>query len=308
MRLIMHTPDHRSLRSLPFEKWHGTGNDFILCSESVTGQFMKDIATLAQKMCARHFGIGSDGLILVGKSDKADFKMRMWNPDGSESEMCGNGMRCVGAHLKSHNLVNISSTVKIETLKRIIGLNFIDPPDFSNDRSPWIRLDMGVPVVNRRDIPISGDGNSPVINESLVIPGLSVELKFTGVNFGNPHAVIFMNDVPGISMVDEIPLSEWGPLIENYVGKFPNRINVEFVEVIAPGHVKMRVWERGAGITLSCGSGVAAIQAACHLTGNASDRLRVDVPGGSLITEYSDSGHVYLTGPATQVFSGEWLE
>jgi diaminopimelate epimerase len=303
MRLIMHTPQYRPL---PFEKWHGTGNDFIICSESLTSQFTKDIATLAQMMCARHFGIGSDGLILVGKSDKADFKMRMWNPDGSEAEMCGNGMRCVGAHLRFHNLADISSTVKIETLKRIIGLNFIDPPDFASDRSLWIRLDMGVPVVNRHDIPIAGKDNSPVINEPLQIPGSFIEVKYTGVNFGNPHAVIFMKDVPGFSLVDEIPLSDWGPSIENFTSKFPNHINVEFVEVITPGHVKMRVWERGAGITLSCGSGVAAIQAACHLTGNASDNLRADVPGGSLITEYSGSGNVFLSGPAVKVFTGEW--
>ena len=299
----MHTRDDLSLS---FEKWHGTGNDFILCSESVASRFTSDIPSLAKKMCAWHFGIGSDGLILVGKSDIVDFKMRMWNPDGSESEMCGNGMRCVGAHLLSHGLVDTSSRVKIETLKRTIALNFVDPPDFSSDRSPWVRLDMGAPLINRHDIPVAGEPDSPVINESLEIPGHSITVKYTAINFGNPHAVIFMNDIPGFTSVDNIPLSEWGPSIEYYTDKFPNRINIEFVEVINPDHVKMRVWERGAGITLSCGSGVAAIQAASHLTGNAGDRLRVDVPGGSLVTEYSDTGHVFLSGPAVHVFSGEW--
>jgi diaminopimelate epimerase len=166
---------------------------------------------------------------------------------------------------------------------------------------------MGQPVINRRDIPISSDENSPVIKEDLLIPGYGITVRYTGVNFGNPHAVIFIDDVPDFIKIDDIPLSDWGPIIENYTGKFPNRINVEFVEVINPGHVKMRVWERGAGITLSCGSGVAAVQAACHLTGYAGDNLRVDVPGGSLVTEFSGSGVVFLSGPAVKAFVGEWV-
>lgn len=293
--------------SLQFEKWHGTGNDFILCSERAAFTYTENIPGLAKDMCRRHFGIGSDGLILVGKSDNADFKMRMWNPDGSESEMCGNGMRCIGLHLLEHGLVEDSDVLKVETSKRTIGIEFIDPPDWSDDRSKWVRLDMGKPVIERKEIPIARDGSSQVIKEILEIPGHDVMVKFTGINFGNPHAVIFMEDVPGFDKVDEIPLALWGPSIENHTDIFPNRINVEFVEVLNRDRVKMRVWERGAGITLSCGSGVAATQAACHMTGYAGDNLRIDVPGGSLITEFDKNGNVFLTGPAVKVFSGEWL-
>ncbi len=303
MRLNMHAGDHISLQ---FEKWHGTGNDFVICSERETLDCTNDIPLLARKMCDRHFGIGSDGLILIGKSDIADFKMRMWNPDGSEAEMCGNGMRCVGGHLSGHGLVGEKSAIKIETSTRIIELEFLKSPDWAEDAPFWIRLEMGSPVTDRAEIPVAGDGNSPVINEELKIPGHDVKIRFTGINFGNPHAVIFMSDVPGYTGVDDIPLRDWGPAIENYNDLFPERINIEFVEVVNPDHVKMRVWERGAGITLSCGSGVAAIQAACHLTGNAGNKLRVDVPGGSLMTEYSNAGVVSLYGPAVKVFSGEW--
>jgi len=285
---------------LKFEKWHGTGNDFIVYSEQATLAVTSDINALAVKMCDRHFGIGSDGLILVGKSEQADFRMRMWNPDGSESEMCGNGLRCVAAHLLKHGLIDSASSLKIETMKRTITVDFPDRPEWADFGIPWVRLDMGAPVLERKDIPVSGDGPSPVINDDLKIPGHDIDLKFTAVNFGNPHAVVFTGDA------DSVPLDKWGPALENYTDLFPNRINIEFVQVIDPGHVKMRVWERGAGITLSCGSGVTAVQAACYLTGNASDRLRVDVPGGSLMTEFTEDSRVLLSGPAEFVFAGYW--
>ena len=286
--------------SLPFEKWHGTGNDFILCSYRLATEFARDLPALAKAVCDRHYGVGADGLILIGKSDRADFNMRMWNPDGSEAGMCANGLRCVGMHLLGHGLSDGSSPLSIESTSRVVRLEFIPAPDWASDAPAWIRVDMGAPVLDRKDIPIATDGPSPVVEEELTIPSISKALKFTAVSFGNPHAVIFVDSV------DAVPLRDWGPAIENHTDLFPARVNVEFVQVIASDHVRMRVWERGAGETLSCGSGTAAIQVACHLTGRAGDVLRVDVPGGSLLTEYTGDGRVLLSGPAVRVFSGEW--
>lgn len=286
--------------TLPFEKWQGTGNDFVICSHRLATSFAESISDLAKAICDRHYGIGSDGLILIGKSDKADFRMQMWNPDGSESEMCGNGLRCVGMHLLNHRVVDGSTPVTIETIGRINEIRFIPAPEWTDDSTAWVQVDMGEPALDRRAIPIATDGDSPVIEEEMEIPGIPHPLKFTAVNFGNPHAVIFVDSV------DDLPLHVWGPAMENHIEVFPSRVNTEFVQVISGEHVRMRVWERGAGETLSCGSGTAAVQAACHLTGNASDMLRVDPPGGSLMTEFAENGHVLLSGPALLTFTGEW--
>jgi diaminopimelate epimerase len=288
--------------SIPFEKWHGTGNDFILCMEDTALEICPDLSDLARRMCDRHFGVGSDGLILIGHSHVADFGMRMFNPDGSEAEMCGNGLRCLGGSVLRENVVARSEKINIETMNRIIGLDYPDPPSWADSGHVWVRVEMGEPVLERFEIPIAGDGPSPVINEPLEIPGYGVKVEYTAVNFGNPHAVIFTDDV------DSVPLEKWGPAIENHTQLFPKRINVEFVQVIDGGYVRMRVWERGAGITLSCGSGTSAVQVACKLTGSAGGKLRVDVPGGSLMTEYGDDGVLYLSGPAVKTFTGIWWE
>jgi diaminopimelate epimerase len=285
--------------TLPFEKWQGTGNDFVICSHRLAGEFSESIPDLAKAICDRHYGVGSDGLILIGKSDNADFRMQMWNPDGSESEMCGNGLRCVGMHLLGHGVVDGSAPVTIETIGRINTILFIPAPAWATDTPAWVQVDMGEPVLDRNSIPIATDGNSPVIEEELIIEGIPL-FKFTAVNFGNPHVVIFVDSV------DDIPLHIWGPVIENHMEVFPSRVNTEFVQVISPDHVRMRVWERGVGETLSCGSGTAAVQTACRLTGRAGDVLRVDPPGGSLMTEYTTNGHVLLSGPAVRTFRGEW--
>jgi len=277
--------------TLPFEKWHGTGNDFILVSQSVVDSYTGDTPGLARKACDRHFGIGSDGLIAIGRSDVARFRMRMWNPDGSESEMCGNGLRCVGGHLAHNGIVDASESLPIETGKGVITLDFPEPPDWADPHAYWLRADMGSPGF---------DDNRPVAEETLVIPGIASPLKFTPVNMGNPHAVIFVENL-GLVAVET-----WGPIIENFTERFPSRVNVEFAHVVSPDHVRMRVWERGAGLTLSCGSGTAAIQVAAHLTGKAGDKLRIDVPGGTLMTEYTEDGRVLLSGPAVRVFTGEW--
>jgi diaminopimelate epimerase len=288
-------------KNLNFEKWQATGNDFIICSEQRAEEFTEDLSALAKSICDRHFGVGADGLLLLEKKEESDFRMRMWNPDGSESEMCGNGLRCIGAHLLAHGLVDGSAHVKIQTSNRTINVEFRKPAEWATADRFWVRSDMGVPVLERSEIPIGGSGKSPVIEEDLEIPYFHRWVNFTGVGFGNPHAVIF------ITGIDDVPLRDWGPAIENHTELFPSRVNVEFVQIITPEHVRMRVWERGAGATLSCGSGTAAVQVACHLTGKAGDRLRVDVPGGSLETEYSPEGRVYLSGPAKRVFIGDWL-
>jgi diaminopimelate epimerase len=274
--------------TLPFEKWHGTGNDFVLVSHSLLTDFTDDISALAIKMCDRHFGIGSDGLISIGLGTTAHFKMRMWNPDGSESAMCGNGLRCVGAHLAISGLPELLPELDIETGKGNVAIDFPEPPAWRAESEHWVRVDLGGPV------------GEPEVDQNLKVPGIDKPLVFTYVNMGNPHAVIFVDDL------SKIPVEDWGPKIENCTQRFPSRVNVEFVQILSQDHVKMRVWERGAGITLSCGSGTSAIQVACHAGKRASDKLIVDVPGGKLITEYSPDNKVFLSGPAVIVFSGEW--
>jgi len=285
---------------LHFEKWQGTGNDFVLASQHITKSFTRDISSLAREICDRHFGVGADGFITIGGSEKADFRMRMWNPDGSESGMCANGLRCVGGHLVLHGLSGGEEPIAIETGKGVIKLEFPTPPDWVEISGFWIQADMGEPILEREKIPVAGKEGTQAVNETMVIPGTTQKTEFTAVGMGNPHAVIF---VVGL---DDVPLEEWGPEIENYTDLFPERVNVEFVQIINKTHVRMRVWERGAGITLSCGSGTAAVQAACHLTERAGDILRVDVPGGSIRTEYTDKGTILLAGPAVHVFDGVW--
>jgi len=223
--------------SFPFEKWHGTGNDFVIASQMVTQSFTQDIERLAKAICDRHFGVGADGFITVGKGEKTRFKMRMWNPGGSESEMCGNGIRCVAAHLVMNGIADPSQPLPMETGKGIVALDFPHPPNWVDEGDFWVQVDLGEP----------GKTGSSQIEEIFTVPGVP-PLSFTEVNMGNPHAVVFVDHV------ESVPLEHWGPLIENFTARFPSRVNVEFVEVLTNDQVRMRVWERGAGITLSCGS------------------------------------------------------
>lgn len=291
-------------KNLPFEKWQATGNDFILASERLATELAGDIRSLSRAMCDRHYGIGSDGLLLVGSSGVADFRMRMWNPDGSESEMCGNGLRCVGGHLVTHGLISGSDAFFIETAKGVVSLDFPSPPGWADRDLVWVRVDMGEPILEPKRIQIAialEQTQSPPVQAHLTIPETDKELLFTAVGMGNPHAVAFVDDV------DSVPLEEWGPKLENQTNVFPNRVNVEFVQVLDRDHLKVRVWERGAGITKSCGSGACAVQVASLLAGKAGERVRIDLPGGSLLTEYTEGGKVTLSGPAEKVFTGEWV-
>ena len=275
---------------IEFVKMHGLGNDFIVV-DCLTHPY--DIELLIQAtvpLCDRHFGIGGDGLILVLPSLTQDYHMRIINNDGSEAEMCGNGMRCFAKYLYEHGLSR-QTTFTVETLAGVITPVLI----LDGDHVKAVRVDMGEPRLERALIPMSGPAGE-VVNESLRVNGET--LAVTAVSMGNPHAVIFVDDVA------HFPVEQYGPLIEKHP-VFPRKTNVEFVQVISPGALKMRVWERGAGITLACGTGACATLVAAVLTGNADRAASVELPGGPLVIAWNDAdNHVYMTGEAVEVFTG----
>lgn len=268
---------------IPFKKMHGLGNDFVVidCLE----ENYPNLGPLAKQLCDRRFGIGCDQLLIIRPSEKADFKMEIFNADGGEVEMCGNGIRCVAKYL-----VNQGATTKnemsIETLGGIIRPRLV---------GDLVEVDMGQPILEGKKIPTTLEGK--IINHPLVIH--DHEFKVTCVSMGNPHCVIFVSDVK------EIPVEELGPLIENNP-LFPNRTNVEFVQALSPSHLKMRVWERGAGETLACGTGACGALVAAVLTGKGQREATLQLKGGKLNIRWSEKdNHVYMTGPGEEVFSGE---
>lgn len=262
---------------MKFTKMQGLGNDYVYldCTRAVPD----DLATLAVKLSDRHFGVGADGLICICPSERADFRMRMFNADGSEGEMCGNGIRCVGKYVYDKGLID-REDITIETLSGVKSLYITS----ENGCATAVMVDMGIPAVEPlKTLDISGE-------KYVVHP----------VSMGNPHAVIF-----GIS-VKQIDLTDIGPQIECH-SAFPGRTNVEFIEVTDPSHLKMRVWERGSGETLACGTGACAAVAAAVMTGRTKREVTVTLPGGDLLIRWDESdGHIYMTGPAVTVFEGEW--
>jgi diaminopimelate epimerase len=279
-----------------FTKMHGLGNDYIY----VNGFAEKppaDPAKVAVAVSDRHIGIGSDGLILILPSETADARMRMFNADGSESEMCGNGLRCVAKYVYDHGLAR-KPRLKIETGRGVLAVDL----DVKNDKVARVRVDMGEPILQASDIPTSLKGDPPV-NAPLTVGGASFAV--TCVSMGNPHAVLYAGDeffAPGKKDL----VAEFGPQIEN-AKEFPRRVNAHFVKVHSPDEVTVRTWERGSGITLACGTGACAVCVAGVLTGKTGRKLLAHLPGGDLELEWSDAdNHVYMTGPATEVFSGEW--
>lgn len=273
-----------------FTKMHGAGNDYVYvdCFEQ---SLPRDIPALARAVSDRHFGVGGDGLILICPSEVADARMRMFNADGSEAEMCGNGIRCVAKYLYDHGRVRKPS-LAIETGAGVLNLAL----EIDGDRVQRVRVDMGRPILEAARIPTTLPGD-PVVNARLDIGVRS--LKVTCVSMGNPHCVTF---------VDELN-DDWvlgiGPQVERDP-HFPNRVNAEFVEVISPTEIKLRVWERGSGETLACGTGACAVCVAGALTGRTERRIVAHLPGGDLELEWGQDDHVYMTGPAVEVFSGEW--
>jgi diaminopimelate epimerase len=274
---------------MKFTKMHGAGNDYVYvnCLE----EQIQDPVSLAQQISHRHFGIGSDGLILILPSDCADLRMRMFNADGSESEMCGNGIRCVAKYAYDHGLTQ-KTDLHIETGNGVLGLHLFVG---SAGRVERVRVAMGRPGVTRAAIPMTGPANQQALNVPLDLAGQSLEL--TCVSMGNPHAVIYVDDV------ESFPVAQVGPLIERHPW-FPKRTNVEFVQILSPAEVVQRTWERGAGETLACGTGASAVTVAGVLTGRTERSITNHLRGGDLLMEWRDDGEVLMTGPAVEVFSG----
>jgi len=275
---------------MEFTKLQATGNDFILID--ATG-LQRDWPKLARAMCHRRFGIGSDGLILLLKSSSADFRMRMFNPDGSEAEVCGNGLRCFARYVIGSGLAGADREVTIETKA---GVKRIKPLGGGSR----FQVDMGGPQFRPEDIPLAAKVEAiPVVDYRVDAGGR--ELLLTFVSMGNPHGVCFVEDV------DKFPLTELGPLVENH-RLFPRRLNFEIAHVVSRREVTVRVWERGAGETLSCGTGACAVAVAAQLHHYVDSKVDVVLPGGRLSVEWDGKGAVYLSGPAEMVFTGHWLD
>ncbi len=274
-----------------FTKMHGAGNDYIYV-DCFRHPLPPDPAGLSRAISDRHFGVGSDGLILICPSDKADARMRMFNADGSEAEMCGNGIRCVAKYIYDHGLVR-KPTLSIETGRGVLTLDL----EVAGGMVHQVRVDMGEPILEAERIPTTLSG-SPPTNAPFQLEDRSFAV--TCVSMGNPHCVIYVDDI-----TDALVLGI-GPRIEKHPA-FPRRTNVEFVRVNRPDDVTMRVWERGSGETLACGTGTCAVAVAGVLTGRTGRRITVHLRGGDLRLHWSESdNHVYMTGPAVEVFSGDW--
>jgi len=279
-----------------FTKMHGIGNDYVYL-DCVRNPLPADPPALSRVISDRHFGIGSDGLILVCPSEKADARMRMFNADGSESEMCGNGLRCVAKFVHDHGIAR-KPRLAIETGRGVLTVDL----EIESDKVRRVRVNMGEPILRSAEIPTTLPGDPPV-NVPLRIGSITFEV--TCVSMGNPHAVMYvLDEYFQPDSTDLVALL--GPKIE-HDAHFPRRVNAHFVKVHSPGEVTMRTWERGSGITLACGTGACAVCVAGVLTGRTARKLLAHLPGGDLELEWSASdNHVYMTGPATEVFSGEW--
>ena len=277
---------------MKFYKMHGIGNDFVLIDRPYDER--RDWSELARRMCDRHFGIGSDGLLLIRESTVADFRMIMFNPDGSEAEMCGNGIRCFAKHLYDNRLI-YGTTVSVETGAGVKCL-VIKPKGNLADR---VVVDMGRPEFEPVKIPVVVEGLEAVDYPLLVGDR---QLYLTAVSMGNPHAVHFQNEP-----VDSFPLERIGPQVE-HDALFPRRVNFEVARVESRERIAVRVWERGAGITLACGTGACATFAAARRKGLVDERAILALPGGELELHAGPEGQVLMTGPAELAFAGEWPE
>ncbi len=270
---------------LAFTKMHGIGNDFILidCREENRCSQLPSVGELSRRLCHRRFGIGADQVLLLFPSKVADFKMKIFNADGSEVEMCGNGIRCLAKYIWDRG-ISTNDALSVETAAGIIRPERVDG---------MVKVDMGEPILQAREIPVNLDG--VIKNYPLIIDG--EEFKITCVSMGNPHAVIFVDNVAAFDV------KRYGPVIETHE-LFPKRTNVEFIEVMGPERLKMRVWERGAGETMACGTGASAAAVAANLNGFSEKKVTVGLLGGELKIEWSGNNRVYMTGPAEEVFEG----
>ena len=263
-----------------FEKWQGCGNDFVLI-DSTENNFIHDAETV-KKICDRHFGIGADGIIYALNSEIAEVRMRIFNADGSEAEMCGNGIRCFAKFLAQKK--NFSS-LNVETGAGILTVNL---------EENFVTVDMGEPILDAEKIPVEGTGK--IISQDIEVDGKI--FKMTCVSMGNPHCVIFVDDL------QKINLAEIGSKFENHK-KFPRKTNTEFVQVLGENILRMRVWERGSGITLACGTGACATAVAANLNNLAGKISTVKLDGGDLKIDWRENNHIFMTGAAEKVFSGK---
>lgn len=276
---------------MKFTKMHGAGNDYVYINGFE--EQVDDPVALAKKISDRNFGIGSDGLILILPSECADVKMRMFNSDGSEAEMCGNGIRCVAKYAYDHGLVK-GLQIEVETGNGILPLQlFVGTTGLVEQ----VQVNMGVPKLTRGALPMTGPADEQIVSVPLAVA--DQQFAITCVSMGNPHCVIFVDDV------ETFPLSEIGPLIEKHP-YFPRRINVEFVQLVSPTEVIQRTWERGAGETLACGTGASAVAVAGVLTGRTERKIINHLRGGDLQLEWLADGPVMMTGPAVEVFTGDF--
>ena len=274
---------------MKFTKMQGLGNDYVYVN--CFKETIENPPEMAKKVSNRNFGIGSDGLIMINPSDVADFEMEMYNADGSRSEMCGNGIRCVGKYVYDYGLTE-KEHISVETLA---GIKYLDLT-VEDGKVKLVKVDMGSPELVPENIPIVADGNR-VIDEPINVNG--TEYRMTGVSMGNPHAVVYVEDVKGLD------IETIGPAFENHE-RFPNRVNTEFVKVLDRNTVEMRVWERGSGETMACGTGACAVAVACILNGFTEDKVTVKLLGGDLQIEWDkEADKIYMTGPAEVSFDGE---
>lgn len=276
---------------MDFVKMHGLGNDFIVVNNMEEDlQLEKErISNLAEKLCRRGFGIGADGLVLINSSALAFFGMRIFNPDGSEAEMCGNAIRCVAKYIWDRGLIAAPSFV-FETLAGLKEVEVL----LTGASVRAVKVGMGEPILDSVEIPAKGTSRK-VLDEEIIVDGQ--QLFFSAVSMGNPHCVIF------VSSLENIPWEKWGAFLENSPN-FPARTNVEFVEVLSPREIRVNVWERGAGATLACGTGACAAVVAGILTGRLGSPVDVRLPGGTLKIQWEEGSSVYMEGPAEEVFQG----
>ena len=284
----------------------GCGNDYVYISGFDQQIDPADKPELVERLSDRHFGIGGDGVIFINPSKIADFEMEMWNADGTRGEMCGNGIRCVGKFVFDKGMTS-SKEITVESFGKVKYLTLYTEEEDGKEVVTSVRVNMGEPILDADDIPVIA-GNSPVVAETIRIdekdddPDDDLEpsgvYEMTCVSMGNPHAVVY------IDSTDDLDIEEIGPLFENH-HRFPNRTNTEFVQIVDREHVKMRVWERGSGETLACGTGCCAVCVAGVLNGFTAPRLEVEVLGGTLMIEWDpEENLVWMTGPATTVFEG----
>jgi len=279
---------------IKFTKWQGCGNDFLLldCLEEAKAPVRpEDYAAFAQRVCDRHYGVGGDGVLVVEPPTvNADFRMRIFNTDGSEAEMCGNGIRCFARYLYDFGLTD-KTEFTVETGAGILVPRII----LEGGQVTGVRVDMGEPRLRAEEIPVTGCSSERVIAQPLEVEGKTYEM--TCVSMGNPHCVIFVDDA------ESFPIYELGTLFEHHE-RFPKRTNTEFVTVKDAEHLRMRVWERGAAVTLACGTGSCATLVAAALTGRTGRMAEIELDGGCLQVEWAGDNHVFMTGPAELVFSG----